>query len=219
MPADRTDHCWSRIGVWGDGTCVELARVVHCRNCEVYARAGRGLLEQAAPDEYLERWAAQLATAPVEEHAETLSTVVFRLASERFALPTAAFAEAVELRPVHRIPHRSGEVVLGVANLRGELQLCVSLAPLLAVDADAPQAAAGARPRLAVIEQGGERWAFPVEELLGVRRVPQAALAPPPATVSRDAAALTRALFELDGERIALLDADLLFARLRKAVA
>jgi len=216
--AGDIDFCWSRIGVAGDGTCPELTRVIHCRNCEVYARAGRQLLEQAAPADYLEQWAAQLAAPPAEDDPDTVSTVVFRLGGEHLALPTAAFAEAVDTRPVHRVPHREGEVLLGIVNVRGELQLCVSLAALLSI-APRADAAPDRRARLAVIERADERWVFPVDAMLGVHKVARRALAAPPATVTRDHASLTTALFELAGERVALLDAEQVFARLRRAVA
>jgi chemotaxis-related protein WspD len=217
MTSSPIDFCWSRIGVAGDGSCVELARVIHCRNCEVYARAGRALLEQAPPAEYLEHWAAQLAAPAQRDDQETLSTVLFRVAAERLALPTTAFVEAIEVRRVHRVPHRSSAIFLGLANVRGELQLCVSLAALLSIEPQTGEARPS-RPRFAVIERGGQRWVFPVDELLGVQRVARDALTPPPATVAGDAQALTGALFELAGERIALLDADLLFARLARVV-
>jgi len=210
------DDCWNHIGIAGDGSCAELARVVHCRNCEVYARAGRRLLDQPPPAGYLEQWAVQLAAPPRHEEVDTLSTVLFRLAGEPLALPTAAFVEAVEMRPTHRVPHRSGAVLLGVVNIRGELQLCVSLAALLNLQSMAEQPPS--RPRLAVVERDGARWVFPVDELLGVHRVPRRALAAPPATIAHDAAALTAALFDHDGARVALLDADQLFARLRRAI-
>ena len=210
------DDCWNHIGIAGDGSCAELPRVVHCRNCEVYARAGRGLLERTPPAGYLEQWALQLAAPPRQEDADTLSAVLFRIASERFALPTAAFAEAVEVRPVHRIPHRSGPLLLGFVNIRGELQLCVSLAALLHVERAAERQPA--RPRLAVVERNGARWVFPVDELMGVHHVPRRALAAPPATDVHDAAALTEALFDHAGQRVAPLDAQLLFERLRRAI-
>ena len=31
------NDCWNKIGVRGDGSCPELARHVHCRNCPVYS--------------------------------------------------------------------------------------------------------------------------------------------------------------------------------------
>ena len=216
------DACWSRIGVQGDGSCLELIRVTHCRNCAVFARAGRTLLEQAAPADYLSLWAEQLARAQAEDVAETLAVVVFRIGGECLALAAADFVEVVEVPPVHALPHRASRVLLGLANVRGELQLCVSLAELLGLDHEAEAARgerAPSRPRLGVIEREGEAWVFPADEVLGVFRIDRRELGPPPATVQRDESAITSALFELAGERVALLDGDLLFPRLRRAVA
>lgn len=217
MTAASIDFCWTRIGIGGDGSCAELPRVVHCRNCEVYAYAGRQLLDQTPPPGYLDDWATQLATVEADTDSATISTVIFRLGAERLALRTAIFVEVVELRPVHRIPHRSNATLLGVVNVGGELQLCVSLAALLGIDPSAADANMD-RPRLAVIERDGDRWVFPVAELCGVERIEQRALGAPPATVARDAAALTTALFSWRDRTVALLDADLLFAALRRVV-
>ena len=52
-------------------------------------------------------------------------------------------------RPVHRIPHRSNDVLIGLVNLRGQLQLCVSLHGLLGVEV------AGASPHARRIEPRG----------------------------------------------------------------
>ena len=216
MTAPAVDACWTRIGIAGDGSCAELERVVHCRNCEVYAHAGRQLLDQTPPPGYLDEWATQLAAVETDGDSAALSTVIFRLGAERLALPTAIFVEIVDMRPVHRIPHRSDATLLGLVNIAGELQLCVSLAALLGT---APGGETAGRPRLAVIERDGDRWVFPVDELLGVERIEQRALGTPPATIARDAAALTTALFPWHEATVALLDPDLLFAALHKAVA
>ena len=70
-----------------------------------------------------------------------------------------------------------------------------------------------------MIEGNDHRWIFPVDEMLGVTRIPRRMLMPPPATVTGDRQAMTSALFELDGARVALLDPELLMARLQRAFA
>ena len=40
------DDCWKRTGVWGDKTCPELKSAQHCKNCKLYSRVGRILLDQ-----------------------------------------------------------------------------------------------------------------------------------------------------------------------------
>jgi chemotaxis-related protein WspD len=207
-----TEHCWSTIGIEGDHSCPELAAVIHCRNCSVFTRAARQVLERPAPDDYLAQWAARLALPEEEEQGETRSLVVFVLAGRHFALPTATFVEAVEPRPVHAVPHRRGGVLAGLANIRGELQLCVSLPALLALP---PADAVPARPRLAVIEHAEARWAFAVDDLLGVRRVEVDDFGAP----NGEDGELVEHHFPLRGVTVALLDPDRLCSALRQAVA
>ena len=38
--------CWNEIGVQGNGSCPELRKVIHCRNCPVYSKAGVQLLDR-----------------------------------------------------------------------------------------------------------------------------------------------------------------------------
>src|SRR5262245_12198327 len=122
--------CWNKIGVRGDRTCPELAKVVHCHNCPVHPAAGRHFLDAPSPTGYLEEWTQRLA-APEEESATDLhSVLVFRLAEEWLALPVRVLVEVTPPYPVHRIPHRAG-LLAGLVNIRGELHLCVHLARLL----------------------------------------------------------------------------------------
>ncbi len=206
------DACWSRIGIAGDHSCPELAAVIHCRNCVVFTRAARQVLDRPAPPDYLAQWAARLAAPEDDEVGETLSAVVFQLAGAHFALPTTIFVEAVELRAVHSVPHRRGGVLAGLANIRGELRLCVSLATLLGLT---PSSTPVTRPRLAVIEHAHERWAFAVDEILAVQRVEVDDFSP----AADDAGPFVDRQFPLRGKTVALLDTELLCAALRRAVA
>src|ERR1700740_948398 len=108
--------CWRRIGVWGDRSCPELAQVVHCHNCPVFAAAGRRFLDTPAPGAYVEEWTDRL-TAPVEEGATDLQSVlIFRLGEEWLALRVPVLLEVTNPRPIHRIPHRVG-LLAGLVNI------------------------------------------------------------------------------------------------------
>jgi chemotaxis-related protein WspD len=209
--------CWNQIGVWGDGSCPELANVVHCHNCPVFASAGRRFLEASTPDGYAEEWAQRLA-APVEQAATDLETVlVFRLGEEWLALPTEVLVEVAEPRPIHRIPHRAG-LLAGLVNIRGELHLCARLAQLLGIrtdDTGQGAAGSGTAARLVVAERDGERWVFPVEEVDQVRRLSTAGLTATPATLTRASARMTRGVFSSGERAVGCLDAARLFQALR----
>src|SRR5262245_26943150 len=213
VTAPRPD-CWNVIGVRGDSSCPELARVVHCHSCPVFANAGRRLLDAAPPDGYLAEWTERLAATAEEAATELQSVVIFRLADEWLALPVQALVEVTDVRPVHRVPYH-GDPLAGLVNIRGELHLCVRLAQLLGVGDGQTDAA---RPRLLVVERNGERGVFPVDAIDRVRRFPADELTRVPATVRRSAAHLTRGVFTHGGRSVGYLDEVRLFEALRAKV-
>ena len=67
--------------------------------------------------------------------AKPFGVLIFRLGVEWLAFRTQTIAEVTNPRPVHRVPHRSNEIFVGLVNLQGQVQLCVSLHGLLGVPA------------------------------------------------------------------------------------
>lgn len=222
------DECWRRIGVAGDRSCPELETFIHCRNCPVLAEAARTFFDRQAPAGYLEDWSRILEQPEETIDPESTSVLVFRLDREWLALPAIVLVEVTPLRPLHRVPHRMGGVLEGLVNIRGQLQLCVSMHGLLglegrpaavsAVAADAPPTAA----RLLVIERGGEqgtdRWVFGVDEVAGVHRAVRSALRAVPSTVSQAGTRHCQALFDWQGRAVGLLDEARVFDGLRDAI-
>ena len=91
--APGDENCWSSIGFAGDESCPELVHLGHCHNCRVFITASRSLFEDTPPDGYEAEWTKAVALPKREEQAETQSLVVFRLAGEVMAFPTAACEE------------------------------------------------------------------------------------------------------------------------------
>ena len=125
------DDCWNRIGVRGDGSCHQLKQHAHCRNCPTYSAAALRLLDRDLPAECVADSTGHFAQAKRLEEQDTHSVVVFRLASEWFALPTLVLDEVSEQRMIHSLPHRRNAAVLGLVNVRGELLICASLVKML----------------------------------------------------------------------------------------
>jgi chemotaxis-related protein WspD len=206
------DDCWNRIGVRGDHSCPELAAVIHCHNCPVFARAGRQLFDRPPPAECLDEWTERLARREAKDAGEVLALIVFRVGPEWLAFDVRTMVEVAEPRPVHRVPHRHGRALRGLVNVRGELQLCVALRDLLGIETADP---AGDRPAqtgwLLVTEHEGHRWALAVDEVAGVVRVPRAAVGNVPATVGGAPSAAARGVFLGDDRRVGCLDTERLF--------
>lgn len=198
--------CWRTIGVSGDRSCPELAQFIHCRNCPVLAEAARAFFDRPAPEGYLESWRDVLEQPETEGDSQATSVLVFRVGPEWLALPAAALVEITPPRRLHRLPHLRGKILSGLVNIRGQLQLCVSLGGLLGLDHGADTGGPAHAPRLLVVERGGDRWVFAVDEVAGVHRVPSAELRAVPSTVSAGAMPMTAALFSFHDRTVGLLD-------------
>jgi chemotaxis signal transduction protein len=229
MPRSALDDCWNRIGVHGDRSCAELAGHIHCRNCPVFSAAARTLLDAPAPAGF-RRTATEHFTRPAQSEpgyalgAGTQSVIVFRLHAEWYAIRTAACLEIADRRPIHSLPHRRDGVVLGVANVRGGLLVCVSLAVILGTAARpeaaaAPEGRRAAVPRLLVARATAGAVVFPVDEVRGMERFRAQDLKAVPATLAQAQSAYTRALMPLGDRTIGLLDEQLLFYTVERALA
>jgi chemotaxis-related protein WspD len=134
----------------------------------------------------------------------------FRLGSEWLALDAKAIAEVVNPGPIHRVPHRSNQVFLGIMNLRGQIVLCVSLHGLLGIETHD-------RPARIVILRQSERvdsWAFPADEVAGIERVAPSAIHAAPTTLVNPAAGFGKAVIAWNGRTVDLLDEQRLQAAL-----
>ena len=215
-------ECWRLIGVAGDRSCPELEVFIHCRNCPVLAEAARTFFDRGAPAGYLDDWRAILEEPAAAPATDTSSVLVFRLGGEWLALPTAVLVEVTPLRTLHRLPHRSGGVLAGIVNIRGQLQLCASLHELVGIGGAPPtgdDAGGRATARLLVVERPGaeatDRWVFAVDEVAGVQRVTKGMLRAVPSTVGHAGGRLSSALFAWQDRTVALLDEARVFDGLR----
>jgi len=214
----RRNRCWDEIGVWGDRSCPELEKHLHCQNCPVFEDAGRGMLDRAATSDYLKANRAFLDAENLGEKKEIEVRVVpFRLGEEWFALPAVLFGQVVAPKRVQRIPHRTDGLLRGIVTIQGETLILFDLPRLLGLEAEPERTRGGLKqPRQAVIGEGSQRWVFEAEEFAAVTEVRQGALQTPPVTLEKAATTFTRGLIELEGRKLAVLDEELLFYQLGK---
>ena len=210
-------NCWVKIGVWGDGSCPELPRVGHCRNCEVYSGAGSRLLDRPIPDDYTESWSALLDKENSTEQVATQSYLVFRIGEVWLAFGAASLREITQPRVIRKVPHRLAESLLGIVNVRGELYPCVSLHLLFGEPASAVLARTA---RFFVARSGSGDWVFPVDQVEGMHQVSEGQIEPLPATLKSVGAVYTRGLFRQNaGRSVAIIDDNLLFPALERRLA
>jgi len=212
------DHlCWREIGIEGDRSCEALGRYVHCRNCPEYSNLGRTLLDREMAEDYRRTVTEELAAPITASAEETISVVVFRIGLEWFALRTVVFHEVAVSQRAYVMPFRSGGVLAGMVNVSGELLLCVSLQAALGLPAEGTTEPGG-KPRLCVVGTGRDRFAFGVNDILGVRRVSRASLRTVPVTLAKSPSAQTAWCFELDGRNVGLIDEEKFFHSLDRSL-
>jgi chemotaxis-related protein WspD len=222
--ANLVDDCWNRIGVQGDHSCPELTGVVHCRNCPIFAAAGAKLFDREPPADWLDEQTRHLAAPITATDSADVAMLIFRIADEWLALPISNVVEVAELRQVHSVPHRTGELFEGVVNIRGDLQLCVSLARLLGTTAARGEGQfhdrgdSGPVQRLVVMANSHARWVFEADEVAGVHRVRTADIAALPATVERSSSRITKGIFGWQDKQVGCLDGDRIFTSFNNAM-
>jgi chemotaxis-related protein WspD len=207
--------CWNEIGVRGDRSCPKLAGYVHCRNCPVFSSAALLLLDAELPSQHVEQATQNVAERKSLAELDTHSVVVFRLGAEWIGLPTAGFQEIANERVIHSLPHRRSGMLLGLANIRGQLIVCISLEQLLGLEPQQPpkgnERRRAAPRRLLVLKQDGQCAACPVDEVRGVLRFHARELKAVPATIARATATYTKAVLPWPDGSVGLLDLELLF--------
>ncbi len=218
-PELQLTACWSTAGVYGDGSCAELHKFVHCRNCPVYSTAAVRLLDRPLPANYLREWGQHFAQEKRLSETGDASVILFRIQSQWLGLPTHCFQEVAEKRPLHSLPNRPGGVVLGLANVRGELVTCISLGHSLQIEGMASlESVRTEYRRLLVVHWQASKLAFPVDEVQGPNRFHPEELKSPPSTMVRANARYAQAILSWQNRAVGLLDTDLLLSSLNRSL-
>ncbi len=208
------DDCWNRAGTFGDRSCARLDEVENCRRCPVRAEGAERLFARPLAAGWLAENTALVAAPQVLREAGRQSAMVLRSGGEWYALGTGFFDQIAPAGPVHSLPHRRGSALLGLTTVRGQLLLCVSLARMLGLPAEAP----GAGLRHGVVQLGGGPVALVLEEAAGTVRFDPAGLTARPATLAQAAAALTTGLIPWQQHMAALIEPDLLRAAIERVL-
>lgn len=127
--------------------------------------------------------------------------ILVRLGSSRYAVAMTDVAEVAALPGITRVP-ASPEWLPGVANWRGRMLPVLDLRPLLAT----PVVPLASSARLLVLARGDVLVGLLTEAVPGVYDAPLTDTAPPPPTLSADAARLVSGQVSDDFGPVAVLD-------------
>ena len=214
------DYCWDRIGTLAPGqpSCPKLKELVHCRNCEDFQSQAGLLLKSPPPPGYAHEWETALAECKEKNVKLSESLLVFRLEGQWLALPTATVKEVAKPAKVHRLPRKSDNVLLGIVNFRGRLQLCFSLHALLGIET-VPVENDRDRlfgQRLVEVEVDGFHWVFSADEILDVCRYDLDDVANLPSTVAGADINYIHTAFTYQGNTVGCLDVGLVAESLNR---
>ena len=213
----QKNRCWKEIGIDGNGSCEKLTSIGHCRHCEEYSIMGRSLLNKKIPDGFKEYWTDIISKPKEIEKAGTISLAVFKIGDEWLALKTVYFIEVVDSKTIHYVPYRSDKIFLGLVNISGELLLCISALEFFEVDRnDSLIEQKKESKKMVVISNGSVRYVYPVDDFLGIFRIPPEDILKTPVTVSKSPNSFTIGVFNLTGKSIGLIDENILFDTLKK---
>jgi len=207
------DDCWNRIGVFSknEKSCQRLAEFAHCQNCDQYISAGRLLLNRPLSDDYRRELSERLRKPLSQEAKTTRLAFIFRAGDEWLGVKSSLIKEVVDMGPIHSIPHKSSRIFRGIVNIRGRLELCVSIGGVLRIEPGAIRQGTPAPERLIVASKGGQSIVFPVSEVMGPVPYNTSALKPLPITVSGSKAVYTRGILIANGKEVGMLDDAMLF--------
>lgn len=207
------DDCWNRIGVFhhGQKSCVRLATLGHCLNCEQYSSTGRLLLTGLLSDEYRKELSERLRQPATPPPSTTKTAFIFRAGDEWLGVKSSLIKEVVDMGPIHSIPHKSSRIFRGIVNIRGRLELCVSIGGVLRIEPGSKRQGIPAPERLIVAAKAGQSIVFPASEVMGPVPYNTNSMKPLPITVSGSKAVYTKGILNVNNKEIGLLDDAMLF--------
>ena len=159
--------------------------------------------------------------------------ILFRVGQEWLVLSVQPISEITNVRPIHVIPHRSNPFLLGIANIRGELPLCVAMYRLLqSPDAEhehkmsrVSRMIAEEKPeensslgRFLVVRLPNGVWALWVDEVHSVIRIEPDKVESIPSTLKRNMQSILAGVYSFEQKSIGIIDEEKLAQQLIKVI-
>lgn len=211
--------CWNQTGVWrkNEEICPRLASVIHCRNCDTYIKSGLTLLDRGLPNGYTTENTAIYKREKIGQSEKLFSCIIFRTGAEWYAIKSSILSEICETSEVHSIPHNRQEIIAGLVNIRGEIEICVSFNALCATQ-NSPKASRN-KSRMIILNLDSGKYAYQADEVLGIYKIQESAIQHTPSSISATGTHLIEGVFDFKDTHIGLINPLLMNQRLMEVLA
>ncbi len=209
----KIDACWKSQGIFGDRSCAKLALHTHCRNCEIYTEAASALRDQFSYNE-LSQDDRPLGRSLQQGSAEPMQRcIIFRLASQWFAIPSRFLSEVSLPLAVRAVPNRHSTTLLGVTSVKGQLIPCISLHRLFSL----PQSEVNASScRMLVLQHAAGPFVVSVDQILEITLLAQSIWAVDSHNSGSALGQVSSAVAQYKKLNLTLLNTDALLTRMLK---
>lgn len=183
---------------------------------------GSDLLNRPHPAGYTEEWVESLKHAPSDEGVlDRKSTLIFRIKDEWLAFETSSVLEVTEISLIHKLPHRTTDVLLGVTNVQGELRITMSMSNFLGLTnptetKELKTLSHRIYPRAIMFGRNKDIFVFPVDEVYGITQIKPDTIAPVPLSVSKSLKNFASGIFMFNDMHIGILDEKLIINSLNE---
>lgn len=211
--------CWNQMGVWRkhEEICPKLASVIHCRNCDTYIGAGLALLDRDLPDGYTTDNTESYRQDKREQSENLFSCIIFRTGAEWYAIKSSILCEICETSEVHSIPHNRQEIITGLVNIRGEIEICISFSDLSTVHSS-PKKNTG-KARMIILNLDSGKYVYQADEVMGIFNINESTVNKTPSSIAATGTHLVQGMFDFKDTHIGLLDPLLINRRLMEVLA
>jgi len=211
--------CWNQTGVWrkNEEICPKLATAIHCRNCDTYIKSGLTLLDRELPDGYTTENTAIYKQEKTGRSDNLFSCIIFRTGAEWYAIKSSILSEICETSEVHSIPHNRQEIIAGLVNIRGEIEICISFNALCAMQ-NSPEGSRD-KSRMIILNLDSGKYAYQADEVMGIYKIKDSAIQHAPASISATNTHLIDGVFDFKDTHIGLINPILMNRRLMEVLA
>lgn len=179
----------------------------------------KSLLNRKPPENYIEEL-SEIYSEKIEISDNQLLTsfFVFRLQDEWFGLLAETIKEVVDLKKVHKIPHKSHDILLGTVNISGQFKLLVSLEKILDLSLSIEKKDPYKKEQLIVFSQDQREWVIKVSEIIGIKRFNLNNIKNVPITLTKSINNYLKGIIRSENKDIGLIDEELLFYSLNRSL-